>query len=88
MGNVSGKSEMNKPINNLYTQKLNSYMTNDNEIKNKHSGTFNKLNEDQDIGKEYMIVKSDLIIYKEQNKHLIEMNDKLQAEVENLSSKM
>jgi len=88
MGNVSGISDMNKAFNNIYTQKLNTYLKNDNEIKNKHRGIDNKLNEDQDYRKEYMILKSDLIIYKEQNTHLIEMNNKLQAELENLSSKM
>jgi len=88
IGNVSGTSEINKAFNNIYTQKLNTYTKNDNEIKNKHSGIDHKLNEDKNYRKEYMILKSDLIIYKEQNTHLLEMNNKLQAEVENLSSKM
>ena len=86
-GNTTGSKDK-RDFYKINSQTPNLNIINNSELINKNIFSENNMNDSQDYRKENMIIKSDLIIYKEQNTHLMEVNNKLQAEIECLTSKM
>ena len=87
--NLEGKK--NKITNEIFSENQNiskqfSHNTSENYIYN--SKTSKNFYEPHDFKQENMILNSDLIIFKEENSRLCEINKFLQSENENLKSKM